>query len=166
MKKELYTIETINITKWFNELPQDKKDALPLKVHYYLKKAVNVMADDVKSFEELRDNEMQKIRDIYFSEEKSDECDVPKNDDNGEPLKDADGKIITEKGRKIKPEYEESYKDAIEALDEKLKEILFEKNTYEYKKADVGEMIENMPDDSPLKNTDIDIIDAIFDETR
>lgn len=166
MKKELYTIETINITKWFNELSQEKRDALPLKVHYYLKKAVNSMADDVKSFEELRDGEMQKIRDIYFSEEKSDECDVPQTDDNGEQIKDADGNPVTEKGRKIKPEYEEAYRDALDALDEKLKEILFEKNTYEYKKADVGEMIENLPDDSPLKNTDIDIIDAIFEETK
>lgn len=166
MKKELYTIETLNITKWFNEMSQEKKDALPLKVHYYLKKAVNVMADDVKSFEELRDSEMQKIRDIYFSEEKSDECDVPMKDDNGEIMKDPDGNEVTEKGRKIKPEYEEAYNDAIQMLDDKLKEILFEKNTYEYKKADVGEMIENLPDDSPLKNTDIDIIDAIFDETK
>lgn len=166
MKKELYMIECLNITKWFNELSQEKKDSLPLKTHYYLKKAVNALASDVKSFEELRDNEMQKIRDIYFSDEKSDECDVPKMDENGEPMKNTNGKIVTEKGRKVKPEFEESYKDAIDMLDNKLKEILFEKNTYEYNKADVGEMVENLPDDTALKNTDIDIIDAIFEETK
>lgn len=162
MKKEFLLIESINIIKYFNNLTEEKKNALPLKVYYNLKKVISKMTPDVQQFEEFRDNELQKIKEAYFVDEKSDECMIPKLDAEGNEMKDADGNVITEAGRKLKAEYEESYRYAINALEENLREIVKEKNVYEYNYVDVAEMVDNLPDDTPLDTLDIDILDAIF----
>lgn len=166
MKKELFLIEAINITGFYNNMSEEKRNALPLKVYYGLKKVVNKLHSDVSQFEEFRNDEIKKIRDIYFSDEKSEETDVPKVDENGEPVLDNDGSQVTEVGRKIKDEYIDEYKIAMDTLNEKLQEIVMEKNTYEYNWVDIAGMVENLPDDTPLTKDDIDILDAIFDETN
>lgn len=165
MKKELFLIEAINITSFYENMPEEKKNALPLKVYYGLKKVVSKLQPDVRQFEEVRDEEVKKIRDIYFSEEKSEETVIPKTDENGEPVLDENGNQLTDTGRKVKDEYVDEYKIAMDTLNEKLQEIAMEKNTYEYNWVDIGEMVENLPDDTPLTRGDIDILDAIFDET-
>ena len=165
MKKELFLIEAINITSFYNNMDEEKKNALPLKVYYGLKKVVNKLQGDVKQFEEVRDEEIKKIRDIYFSEEKSEETAIPRVDENGEPVLDENGNQLTDTGRKVKDEYIDEYKIAMDTLNEKLQEIAMEKNTYEYNWVDIGEMVENLPDDTPLERSDIDILDAIFEET-
>ena len=166
MKKDFYLIEAINIVSYFNKLDAEKKNALPLKVSYAFKKAVDKMAPDVRRFEEFRDEEFKKIKDIYFTEERSYECKIPKVDEKGEPVIDSDGNQETEDGRKLKPEWEEEYTLAVQSLDEKLKEIVLEKNTYEYNGVNVAVMVENLPDDTPLQSSDIELIDTILDNSN
>lgn len=164
MKKELYLLEALTITDYFNNLTKEKKDALPLKVYYTLKKAVKKMSDDVTQFTEVRDEEIQKIRDNYFSNEKSEETMIPKIDNDGNPVLDNDGNQVTEAGRKIKEEYIGEYTEAMRNLETKLNEIAHEKNIYEYNSVDIGEMVANLPNNTPLEASDLDILDEIFTE--
>ena len=166
MKKDFYLIEAINIVDYYNKISAEKKNALPLKVSYAFKKAVDKMTPDVRRFEEFRDEEFKKIRDIYFTEERSYECQIPKVDDNGNPVLDENGNQETAEGRKLKDEWQEEYSLAVQALDEKLKEIVVEKNTYEYNGVNVADMVENLPDDTPLQAADIELIDTILDNSN
>ena len=58
----------------------------------------------------------------------------------------------------------DDYKNELIALDATLSEILKEKNTYEYNGADIGSMIEDLPEDSVLENSDIDFLDILLSE--
>ena len=61
MKKEFQLIEVLNLVNYFNNLPVEKKNALPLKVHYAFKKFIDKITPDAKRFEEFRDEELKKI---------------------------------------------------------------------------------------------------------
>ena len=50
------------------------------------------------------------------------------------------------------------------AVEEKLNEIANEKNTYEYNSVDIGEMVAELPNNTPLNAEDLDILDEIFTE--
>lgn len=164
MKKELYLLEALTITNYFDNLSKEKRDALPLKVYYALKKVVKKLSDDVNQFKEVRDEEIKKIRDDFFSEEKSEETMIPKVDDKGNPVLDENGNQVAESGRKIKSEFIEDYSAAMRNLEEKLNEIASEKNTYEYNSVDIGEMVAELPNNTPLDAEDLDVLDEIFTE--
>lgn len=163
MKKlTLSTLEVLNILAWENQLSKEKMDAIPLKVRYGLKKFTNKIVADGKSFEEIRDTEIEKIQGAYSSDEKSYDVEEVVKDENGEVMKDEDGKDMVRTNRKVKEEYLEEYNLALEALNDKLTEILKETNEYEVNPINIEEVVNNLPDDTPLEFDDINILDAIF----
>lgn len=162
MKKEFYLIDAINIVDFFNKLPQHKKNGIPIKVHYALKKAVGKMTPDVRHFEDIRDDEVREIQAKWFTDENTIEYDAPKLDEDGNEVKDENGNVITEAMRRLKDDVIPKYQEEINELEQKLKELVLEKNEYDIKDIDIEDMVNSLPDDTPLENTDIDMLDVIF----
>ena len=161
----MYLIEAVRVVDYFNKLSAEKKNALPIKVYYALRKVVRALSDDVNSFSDIREEGIKSIRETYFSEEKSDPVSVPAKDDSGNDVYDEEGNQVFEDARQVKPEFLEDYRIAMETLNSKLNELGTEKNTYEYNYVDIGDMVTNLPSNTPLDADDIDILDAIFTET-
>lgn len=157
-------LEGLNIMAWNAQLSEEKLNALPLKLRYYLKKLITKLAPDIQEFEKFRDEELKKIQDVYGTDEKSYEVEEIVKDEDGNPVLNEDGKEQTQQIRKIKEEFMKTYQDEISALNEKLMEILSEKNTYECSTYDVSKMVEDMPEDTALTFDDINMLDAIFSD--
>ena len=164
MNKTITTMETLNVVAWANQLSKEKTDAIPLKVKYALKKIVAKLDPDAKAFEEFRNQELERIRDKYFTDEKSYKKTETVMDENDEPVKDENGVEQTREMLVIKDEYLHDYQDEIQMLNEKLNEILVDKNIYEYNSCNIEDMVNSLPDNTPLEWTDIDILDALFTE--
>lgn len=165
MKKELTVLNAINCVTFYNQVlsGDNSLDALPLKIKWALKRAVEKMAPDVTAFEELREKEITKVRDIYFDEEHSFKKVMPKLDDSGNPVIDNEGNPVEEEVLQVKDEYIDEYKEAITKLNEKLTEITTEKNTYEYNGINMDDYIDSI-DDSKISFEAINMIDAILGE--
>jgi hypothetical protein len=157
-------METLNVVVWANQLSKEKMDAIPLKVKYALKKIVSKLDPDAKAFEEFRNQEFERIRNKYFTDEKSYKKTETVMDENDEPVVDENGIEQTREILVVKDEFLNDYQDEIKLLNEKLNEILLEKNTYEYNKCDIEDMVNNLPDDTPLEWDDINLLDALFTE--
>ena len=168
MKKTFTMLDVLNITAFYSQLNKEenkaKADEIGVKVRWSLKKAVSTMINDVRQFEEFRDSEIEKIRDEYFSEEKSQKVERPKLDENGNQVLDSDGNVINETQREVKPEFIDDYKKAIETLNESLNEITKEQHTYEYAGVDMDAFIESLPDKPALTFDDLNLIDAVLGE--
>ena len=163
MKKQLYVLEAVNIIGYFNQLDKDSMEALPLKVKWTVKRAMDKMIPDVKAFEEFRDAESAKSRDKYFDETHTEKVMVPKMDADGKPEHDEDGNEVLEEGLKIKDEYLDSYEEEIKDLNKKLEDILRERNTYEYNRIDIDDYIDSI-DEKAVDFTTLSLIDEIFKE--
>lgn len=163
MKKDIYVLEAVNIVAFFNQMTKETMDALPLKVKWNLKRAIEKMMPDVKAFEEVRDAENQKIRDVYFDDTHSESVMIPKKDNEGNPVLDENGAEVLEEGRQVKDEYLEEYQKAVGELNKKLEEILTEKNTYEYNSLNLDDYIDSI-DDKVVSFETLSMIDAILQE--
>ena len=163
MKKTLRTIDVINYLNFFNNISKSTMDGLPLKIKWYLKRIVDKMMPDSKAFEEFRDAEAQKIRDVYFDDVHSENVVVVKKDKDGNPELDSEGNEITEESRKVKDEYIMEYKTAVEELNKRLEEILYETTTYEYNRVDIDEYIDTI-DEKVVDFTTLSLIDELFKE--
>ena len=156
--------EAINIVAFYNQLTQEKLDALPQKTAWWLLRAVKKIQPDVKDFEDFRNDKIKAVQEEYFGEEKSIETAVTKLDENGNPVLDESGAEMTEPGRKVKKEYEEEYQAAIEKLNTDIQEILMEKNEYVVNTVNMDDVVEALPDNNALTTQDLQMIDAIIGE--
>lgn len=163
MKKELYVGEVVNIVGFFNNLKKETMDEIPLKIKWYLKRAVDQMLPDCKRFEEFRATEVEKLNKVYFDEEHSITEMVAKTDDDGNPIIDGEGNEITEETRKVKPEYLEEYQNTVKEINKKLEEIMLEKNTYEYNSLNIDDYIDVI-DEKKIDFETLSTIDAILKE--
>lgn len=163
MKKSMYVIECVQLVNYFNQLSKDEMDALPLKVKWSVKRAMDKMVPDVKAFEEFRDAESAKIREKYFDDSHTKKVMLPKMDADGKPELDADGNEVLEEGLQIKDEYLEAHEAEIKDLNKKLEEILRERNTYEYNRIDIDDYIDSI-DEKAVSFTTLSLIDEIFKE--
>ena len=76
---------------------------------------------------------------------------------------DENGAEVTHAVRKVKDEYMPEYSKEVEVINNKLNELLMEKNTYTFEGADINGMVENLPDDGgALDFEDINMLDAIL----
>lgn len=168
MKKTFIMSEVLNIAAFYaqlnNEENKAKADEIGVKVRWALKKAVSTMAPDVKQFEEFRDSEVQKIREEFFSEEKSQSVERPEVDEKGNQKLDEDGNILMQTVQEVKPEYVDDYKKAIDTLNESLNEIAKEQHTYEYNGIDMDAFISKLPDEMVLTFDDLNLLDAVLGE--
>ena len=168
MKKTFTTYDVLNIAGFYTQLSREenknKADEISVKVRWALKKAVSAMSADVKQFEEFREAEVQKIRDEYFSEEKSHMVERPRQDEDGNNVLDSDGNVVMDSEREVKEEYLEDYRKAVSALNDSLNEIAKEKHTYKYAGVDMDAFIESLPDKPALTFDDLTLIDAVLGE--
>lgn len=164
MKKNLYVLEAVNCVAFYNQLINDKEtmDKLPLKIKWNLKRAIEKMRDDVKSYEEFREGELQKIRDVYFDETHADKTLIPELDDSGNPVVDDDGNEVMKDGLQVKEEYLEEYQNVIKEFNSKIEDILKEQNTYEYNGINIDEYIDSI--DESVGFDTLNMIDAILGE--
>lgn len=146
MKKELYNIEIINILPAINKVLEDKEKTkdMPIKFRWALKKNLQAFSSTVKSFDEFKQELIDELQSEYFNEEKSHE----------ETMETDEG---TQEFRKINDEYMDEYKAKVEELNEKLRELLGEKNEYEIYTYDMDDFVANLPDDTALKFEDIEL---------
>lgn len=146
MKKEFYNVEIINLLPAINKVLKDKEKTkdLPIKFRWTLKKNLQALSPTVVSFNEFKQELIDELQNEYFNEEKSHE----------DTLETDEG---TQKFRKVNDEYMEEYKAKVEELNEKLRELLDEKNEYEIRTVDLDDFVDNLPDDTALKFEDIEL---------
>lgn len=164
MKKNLYVVEAVNCVAFYNQLINNKEtmDKLPLKIKWNLKRAIEKISVDAKAYEEFRDTELQKIRDVYFDETHANKTMLPELDESGNPVVDDDGNEVMKDGLQVKDEYLEEYQKAIGELNARLDEILKEQNTYEYNGVNIDDYIDTI--DESIGFETLDMIDAILGE--
>lgn len=164
MKKNLYVVEAVNCVAFYNQLINNKEtmDKLPLKIKWNLKRAIEKISVDAKAYEEFRDTELQKIRDVYFDETHANKTMLPELDESGNPVVDDDGNEVMKDGLQVKDEYLEEYQKAIGELNARLDEILKEQNTYEYNGVNIDDYIDTI--DESIGFDTLDMIDAILGE--
>jgi len=146
MKKEFYNVEIINTLPAINKVLKDKEKTkdLPIKFRWTLKKNLQALSPTVVSFNEFKQELIDELQNEYFNEEKSHE----------ETLETDEG---TQKFLKVNDEYMEEYKAKVEELNEKLRELLDEKNEYEISTVDLDDFVDNLPDNTALKFEDIEL---------
>ena len=164
MKKTFNTLEVLNIVGFNNQLTEEKNAAMGIKVRWALKNALKTLISDAQQFEEFREAELQKIRNEFFNDEKSEELTRKKLDNDGNPVLDEEGNEVEETVRQIKNEYVDNYQVAISKLQQELDDILREKHEYEYKGVDINALVETLPDDTALTFEDVNMLDLILGE--
>jgi len=143
MKKEFYNIEVVNVVAAINQILGDSEKAkdLPIKFRWALKKNIAALTPTVKNFEEFRQELIDELQKEYFNEEKSH---IEKDEDDNEI-------------RKVNDEFMEEYNNKVNELNEKLQELLAEKNEYEISTVDMDEFVNGLPDNTALEFNDIEI---------
>ena len=146
MKKELYNIEIINLLPAINKVLEDKEKTkdMPIKFRWALKKNLHAFSSNAKSFDEFKQELVDELQSEYFNDEKSHE----------ETMETDEG---TQEFRKINDEYMDEYKAKVEELNEKLRELLGEKNEYEIHTYNMDDFVANLPNDTALEFDDIEL---------
>lgn len=165
LKKQFSCLEILNIVAFANQFTADseKMDCLPLKFKWNLTKNMKKLAPIAQEYESFRDAQLASLQTKYFDSEHSDEIVQPKLNDNGEPELDEEGNQLTEPARKVKEEFMNEYRDAVNQLNEKLNEIVMERNTFELSCIDFDEFVESLPDDTKLDIQDLNML-SFMDE--
>ena len=153
MKKEFYNIEVVNLLPAINKVLEDKEKTkdMSIKFRWALKKNLQAFSSTVNSFNEFKQELIDELQNEYFNDEKSHE----------ETMETEEG---TQEFRKINDEYMEEYKIKVEELNEKLRELLGEKNEYEIHTYDMDEFINSLPNDTALKFEDIELFDFMIEK--
>ena len=144
MKKEFYNIEVVNVVAAINHIlsnPEKVKE-LPIKFRWALKKNIAAISPTVKNFEEFRQELIDELQKEYFNDEKSH---IEKNEETGEEL------------RKVNDEFMDDYNVKVKELNEKLQELLGEKNEYEISTVDMDKFVDGLSEDTALEFDDIEI---------
>ena len=164
--KQFSCLEILNIVAYANQFNSnaEKVDCLPLKFKWNLSKNLKKLAPIAQEYETFRDKEIAALQQAWFDEEHSEEFMQTKVGADGNPELDESGAEITEPARKIKDEYMDDYRKAIDDLNSKLNEIVVEKNEVEISCVDFDEFVENLPDDTKLDIQDLTML-SFMDET-
>lgn len=160
VRKSFSTLECLNIYVFLNQFTADteKMDCLPLKFKWNLSKNMKKLAPISQEYEEFRNGELQKLQNSWFDEEHSDEIMQPKIGADGKPEVDETGAEVTEAARKIKDEYMDDYRAAVDELNSKLNEIVMEQNVVELSCVDFDEFVDSLPDDTKLDIQDLTML--------
>lgn len=160
VRKSFSTLECLNIYVFLNQFTADteKMDCLPLKFKWNLSKNLKKLTPIAQEYEEFRNKELQKLQSEWFDEEHSDEIMQPKIGADGKPEVDETGAEVTEAARKIKDEYMDEYREAVDELNNKLNEIVMEQNKVELSCVDFDEFVDSLPDDTKLDIQDLTML--------
>lgn len=163
--KTFSTIEVVNVVAYLTDtMTEEQAKELPTKFRWNLKKNMEKFAPVAKRFEEFRDELIKELQASYFNDEKSYEYLETKKDENGNPVLNEEGAEETVPMRKIKDEYFDEYEKAITELNNKLQEILAERNDYDINVVDMDTFVDNLPDDAKIDFDCLNIL-SFMDET-
>lgn len=148
MTKTFMVAEIVNIVSWYNKIRSEeatkhKFDCLPFKIQYALRNNIKAMAEEIKTFDEMKNEFAQQLQQEFFTEEKTDK--VP--GENG-----ADDQL------KLKDEYVDEYRTKCAELDKKLYEVAIEKTDVSLSCYSLEAIIENL-DEETIEKSGIDIDD-------
>lgn len=157
MNKTLQTIEVLNIVAFLDDAIKTKKiDELSIKARWAIKKSLKELAEIDSKFKEFKEELESNFKDSYFM-----------NDEKSEPTKlvqkDENGQDIEVDGRKVKAEFMAEYNQALEDMNAKLREVLFDENDVAINVFDVDSEIDKLSDDSQFTFEDLEML-SIFDK--
>lgn len=119
--------EILTIQQWFLRF-KAKASSLPIKTQWNLArdmKQIQLIADEYNDF---RSSLVDKVKDEFFGEEKSQEAEEPQKDENGNEVLDNDGNPIMQKTRKVKAEYMDDFKCELNETNAQLAKIGLERH--------------------------------------
>lgn len=151
-KKYMTNKEMIDTINWFqgmigNVETHDKFNCLPFKIQLDLKRNIDELIAKIKPYEEFVQDKLKQIQKDFFTDEKSDDVEQEQINERGE-------KVIV-KAKKIKDKYLDEYVKAINPIDIELKKLEQEKEEVQIRVHNMDELLENVPDDTKLKMSDI-----------
>lgn len=157
MRKTLQTIEILNIVAFIEDAIKTKKiDELGIKARWAIKKSSKELFEVDSKFKEFKEELESGLKDDYFM-----------NDEKSEPTKliqkDENGQDVEVDGRKVKASYMNEYNQALENINAKLREVLFDDNEVEINVFDVDEEINKLTDDSKFTFEDLEML-SVFDK--
>ena len=159
--KNFSLLDIVSISTYLsNKDVQDRMNCLSIKSKWAIKKNCNTFKSYVDTYDEVRNELVNRIRDEFFTEEKSEEQEVIQKDDSGKDVLDEYGKPIKTTQRQIKSEYMIDYQTEISNADKKLQEVLSDRNDVSIIVIDLDKEIDNIPDDHSFDLTmdDLDIL--------
>lgn len=134
-------LTAVNETAWYKDA-SSRLEILPVKIRWQLKKNMNTLNKLANEFEEFKISLEEELRNKYVSDEYSYDA------ENGE--------------RKVKEEYLEEYRAAVADINQKLYEVLSEEEEITLNVIDMDALMETLPDDAPLNDSDFDML-SLFD---
>ena len=134
-------LTAVNETAWYKDA-SSRLAILPVKIRWQLKKNMNALNKLANEFEEFKISLEEELRNKYVSDEYSYDA------ENGE--------------RKVKEEYLEEYRAAVTDINQKLYEVLSEEEEITLNIIDMDALMEALPDDAPLNDSDFDML-SLFD---
>ena len=134
-------LTAVNETAWYKDA-SSRLAILPVKIRWQLKKNMNALNKLANEFEEFKISLEEELRNKYVSDEYSYDA------ENGE--------------RKVKEEYLEEYRTAVTDINQKLYEVLSEEEEITLNVIDMDALMEALPDDAPLNDSDFDML-SLFD---
>lgn len=161
--KELMVLEMMNIIAWYNMATngQDEElkakiatqiSELPMNVRFKLKRNIRRLIENgaAQDYEEMQNE----LRSKFFDEEHSDEYEDTQKDADGNEVLDENGEPIKQSLRRLKDEYVEEYTKALQDL----QKIAVKREEVALDLVDLGEIVENLPDDTSI---DMDCLDML-----
>ena len=155
--KTLQTIEILNIVAFLNEAIESKKiDELGIKARWAIKKSLKELHEVDSKFKEFKEELESGLKDAYFmNDEKSETTKLIQKDENGQD--------VEVDGRKIKAEFMAEYNQALEDINAKLREVLFDDNEVAINVFDVDNEIDKLSDDTKFTFEDLEML-SVFDK--
>lgn len=149
INKEFINLAAINVVAFFSQNAELVKE-LPIKMRWALKKNLSEFETTVKNFEDFRQELITELQEKYFDDKHSEEAMIAKLDENGVPVMDAEGNTVEEPGRKVKEKYMAKYNEAVDEINNKINELLAEKNEYKITTVNIDKYVESLPDDAAV----------------
>ena len=165
IKKEFTTLEIVNIVAYINNyFTEEMSNELPLKFRWYLKKNLDAIIPIAKRFDELRDGEVKKIQEKWFTDDNTEIISEPERDANGNVVKDTDGNEIMQELKHLKKEFQADYQKEFDELNLKLRDILLETNEVDVATVDFDDFVDGLSDDTAINFDALNIL-SFMDKT-
>lgn len=157
MNKTLQTIEVLNIVAFLEDIARTGKiDELSIKARWAIKKSSKELIEIDTKFKEFKDELESGLKNDYFMNgAKSESTKIIQKDENGQD--------VEVDGRKVKSEYMDEYNQALEDINNKLREVLFDDNDVTINVFDIDSEIDRLGDDTKFTFEDLEML-SIFDK--
>jgi len=157
MNKTLQTIEVLNIVAFLEDIAKTGKiDELSIKARWAIKKSSKELIEIDTKFKEFKDELESGLKNDYFmNDEKSEVTKIIQKDENGQD--------VEVDGRKVKSEYMDEYNQALEDINNKLREVLFDDNDVTINVFDIDSEIDRLGDDTKFTFEDLEML-SVFDK--